>query len=729
MTKTRLLSCALLAPALLLTCRHVPPEPELMRLQAAAAEVTIVRDTFGVPHIYGPTDASVVFGLAYARAEDQFPLVEQYYAESLGRLSEILGPDHLVYDLLVRAMELERHARAEYERLPPELAALCRGFADGINLYLRTHPEVRRRVFDRFEPWFPLAGDRNFWSLYSLRNSPQRFGLRPDDLLARLSAAAPASTTPPSGSPGSGGQGCNAWAIAPSRSTTGHTMLLIDVHIALEPTYEFHLHSDEGLHVAGFANYGSGILPVSGFNERLGWMLTENAPDWVDLYLETFDDPAQPLAYRYGDGYRQAEEWADTVAVKTASGLERRSITFRRTHHGPILAERGGRQVALRVAGLSEGGILGQFYAMARARNLTEFQRALERNALSNQHLVYADADGNIYYVYNGLIPRRDPRIDWEAPVDGSDPATEWQGVHPLAERPQLLNPPDGFVQGCNGSPFLAAASDNLDPAAFPPYMVGAADRDNTRARRARQLLGRERPFSFEEFGQLPANSYLLEAAERLPALLAAWRALPTDDPLRRRLASPVAVLEGWDYIARVDSVPATLFLDWFERMFVPASRGKPAPEPLTTLAEVLTGLEAEWGTWRVPWGDVNRLQRVPRSQDAALPSGFSDDRPSLPAAGATGWAGTVNVFAGPKATGSRHRYGVFGRANTAVVEFGATVRAQSVTPFGVSFDPASPHFFDQAPLYAAGGLKPMWFDRAELADNAERGYHPGEGR
>jgi acyl-homoserine lactone acylase PvdQ len=304
MVKVRLLALALLATLAVPACRHVPPDPELTRLEEAAVEVTIVRDSYGVPHVYGPTDASVVFGLAYARAEDQFQLVEQYYAESVGRLAELLGPDHLVYDLLVRAFEVERHARAEYERLPPELAALCRGFADGVNYYLHTHPEVRPRLFDRFEPWFPLAGDRNFWSLYSLRNAPQRFGLLPDDLLGRLRPESAGRARPPSAAPG--GQACNAWAIAPSRSATGHTMLLIDAHVELEPTYEFHVHSDEGLHVAGFANFGAAILPITGFNERLGWMLSENAPDWVDIYAETFE-LARPLAYRYGDGCRMAE--------------------------------------------------------------------------------------------------------------------------------------------------------------------------------------------------------------------------------------------------------------------------------------------------------------------------------------------------------------------------------------------------------------------------------------
>jgi acyl-homoserine lactone acylase PvdQ len=706
-------------------------EPEQARLSRLAASVTITRDRYGVPHVDGPTDASVVFGAAYARAEDQFALMEGFYAEALGRKAEIVGREALGSDLLVRAMEIERHARAEYRRLGPELGDLCRGFADGVNYFLRTHPEVRPRLLERFEPWFPLAGELSFWSLYSLFNHPDRFGLRLDDLAALVAPGDPVAAAPSGGAPASAPSrmACNAWAVGPSRSASGRAMLLIDAHIALDAAYELHLHSRAGLHVAGFANYGYGILPITGFNERVAWMLTENSPDWVDLFEETFDDPRRPLAYRDGAGYREALAWQETVGVRSGDGVEQVVATFRKTRHGPILAERGGKAVAFRVAGLETGGVLGQLYAMARARNLEQFRAALAANALTNQNVVYADADGNILYVYNGLIPRRDPRYDWTHPVDGADPAAEWLGMHTLAERPQVLNPSGGWVQSCNASPFVVAPAGNPDPAAFPAYMVSAHDADHPRARMARLLLASRERFTREEFGTLQIDTRLLGAEDDVPALLSAFAGLPSRDPRRRRLRPVLEVLRAWDRRSAVDSVATTLYVHWHElaRQRLPGQGGAP-PDTLAALERAVDELEATWGTWRTAWGDVNRLQRSAAldALDGRGAAPFSDARPSVPIAGASGRLGTVNVFSSRHFPGARRRYGVSGRANTAVIELGDRVSAGSVTPFGQSLDPGSPHHLDQTQLYAAGALKPMWFWSDELEPHVERAYHPG---
>jgi acyl-homoserine lactone acylase PvdQ len=719
----------LLAAALVgLSCGPAA-DPELTRLEAMAESVTIIRDSYGVPHIYGPTDAAVVFGLAYARAEDQFQRIEEFYAESLGRLAELRGEEHLAYDLLVRSLELERHARAEYDRLTPELTTLCNAFADGLNYFLATHPNVRPRLFQRFEPWFPLAGELNFWSLYSLRNSAPSIGLQPEDILRRAAGTAPAPSPagPRAMHSASGGMACNAFAIAPSRTASGNAMLLIDAHISLEAAYELQLHSDQGLQIAGFANYGYGVLPIAGFNRRLGWMITENAVDWVDLYAETFDDPHDPLAYRYGDEVRRAVEWTEVVRVASPAGVKERSATFRKTHHGPILAERDGRQIAVKVAGLAEGGVLNQLYAMARATNLEQFQRALELGALTNQHLVYADRAGNIYYVYNGLIPRRDPRFDWTAPVDGSDPATEWQGFHSLADRPQVLNPPSGFIQNCNSSPFVTTTGDNPEPRSFPPYMVSPRDTDHFRSQRARRLLENTAGFSLDTFAAIPNDTYLLAADDNLPRLFNAFQALPEAAEVRRLVAPAVHELAAWDRRSAVDSVAASLFIHWYGTiLFEPPSTSTGEDPLVPALAAVMAGLEADWGSWRVPWGEINRLRRPPPPADAAQ---IDTDDVGLPIAGAPAWAGTVNAFYTIKPEGSKRRFGVAGRANTAVIEFGNPISARSVIPFGQSQDPQSPHYLDQATLYFAGELKPMWSSREELEGHIESAYHPGEER
>jgi acyl-homoserine lactone acylase PvdQ len=313
--------------------------------------------------------------------------------------------------------------------------------------------------------------------------------------------------------------------------------------------------------------------------------------------------------------------------------------------------------------------------------------------------------------------------------VDGSDPATEWQGFHSLAERPQVLNPPSGFIQNCNSSPFMTTVGDNPKPEDFPPYMVGARDTDYPRSRMARRILDETESFTFEEFGRTPSTNYLLETEVRLPDLFAAFNGLDAGDPIRQRLEPAIAELEGWDRTSRVDDVATSLFVLWYERAILPAVRSGAEPgDPLAALGEVMNELESDWGTWSIPFGEINRLQRVPGAA-AGLGSdpAFSDDRESVATAGTSGWMGTVNTFYTVKPEGSRRRYGRSGRSNTAVVEFADRVRARSIMPFGNSIDPSSPHFVDQMPIYAAGGLKPMWFYRDELETNVEREYHPGE--
>jgi acyl-homoserine-lactone acylase len=431
---------------------------DIQRMEEMARSVTIYRDTYGVPHIYGPTDASVVFGFMYARAEDEFFRIENYYTISLGRAAEVYGKNWLPVDILVHATELPRLSQEEYKRLSPKHKALCDAFADGLNYFLMTHPEVKPKLITRFEPWYALAGERRFWSLYAFEwrgitwNEIMKVAF-PDE--TQSPAKKNVSLPIPS---------CNEFAIAPSRSTTGKTMLVIDTHIQLDNSFEAHLHSDEGWNYAGFATWGNGIFPLIGHNQNLGWMYANNFTDWIDLYEETFDNPDDPLAYRYGDEYRTASTWTGVIKVKTEDGVEEKTITFRKTHHGPILAIRKGKPIAVKIGKIEEGGVMQQNYAMSKARNLNEFKQALDTNAIVNQNIVYADDEGNIYYVYNGLIPRRDDSFDWSKQVDGSDPTTEWSGYHSLAERPQVLNPACGFVQNCNSSPFLTTPDENPNP-------------------------------------------------------------------------------------------------------------------------------------------------------------------------------------------------------------------------------------------------------------------------
>jgi acyl-homoserine-lactone acylase len=703
---------------------------ELDRMEKMAKSVTIYRDTYGVAHVYGPTDASVVFGFMYARAEDEFFRIERYYTESLGRFSEIMGEEALAWDILVKAVEIEKYSKEEYKHLSPDLRALCDAFADGLNYYLLKNPDVEAKYLPRFEPWFVLAGERAFWSLYGFVQNWH--GITREDLLAMASPVVTKSS-PESTLQSEINQhrkakyalGCAEWALGPSKSATGNAMLLIDTHIPLDPVYEVHLHSDEGLNVAGFINYGYGILPIIGHNQHLGWMLAENRTDWVDLYEETFDDPDNPFAYRYGKEYRTATEWKDALKIKTENGVETKNVTFRKTHHGPILAKRNGNSIAVKVARIDRGGLLDQFYAMNKARNLEEFKKALDINAITNQNIVYADDEGNIFYVYNGLIPKRNPRFDWSKAVDGSNPETDWQEYHILEERPQVLNPKCGFVQNCNSSPFTTTLHENPSSSDFPDYMVWIHERDTSRAKMARRLLASKEKFTFDEFCRLPFDNYLLAAEEKLPLLFKEWNNLKESNPSRAETLKPVIErLSSWNNRSTIESVPAALFILWLERTF---PRGKSSHKGdwfmIGKLEEVIKDLEKDWGTWRIAWGEINRLQR----RDLCLEEKFSDEKMSLPVAGATAWAGTVNVFYSQSQQGLKRRYGIAGRANLSIIEFGKEVKARSLVPYGTSSDPNSEHYFDQAELYSKGKLKPAWYTLPEIKANLERSYHPGE--
>jgi acyl-homoserine-lactone acylase len=686
-----------------------------------ARSVTIYRDTYGVPHVYGPTDASVVYGLAWAQAEDNFAHLEDNFIRSLGRGAEAHGEEALREDQTARALEIPRLAREEYARATPRMKALLDAYAAGLNAYLARHPEVKPALLTRFEPWHPLA--------------LMRFKYYQGEFIGYAGLDAADLKVVVEEKPAERPQGSNAWAVAPGKSASGHPMLLINPHVSFfgpGQYYECHVHSDEGWNFSGVGRYGL-PFPYMGHNEALGWANTDNYPDTGDLYLETFDDPARPLAYRYGKEHRMATWWTEEIRVKGPSGLETRRFTFRKTHHGAILSEKDGKPVAVKLAKLEEGGWLDQVYEMTKARSLPELKTALRRGAIPYMNVTYADRDGNIFYAYNGAVPRRSPKFDWRKPVDGSDPETEWQGYHPFDELPQLANPASGFVQNCNSSPFVTTSSGNLNPAGYPKYMIGP-EPDTPRAQVSRQVLTEKEKFNFEEWTRAAVDTRVLAAKKEVPGIVEEWERLRAADAARAEETAPlVAELRGWDRVSRADSVPMSLFMGWLREnediQENPAGKDQPWPR-VRALEAARKALEKDWGTWRVAWGETNRLQRV--RWDGSEP--FSDALPSLGVPGGPGFIGIVFNFYQRRpnsplkvAPGSKRGYGTYGNSYVSVVEFGPTVKARSIVYFGQSGDPKSPHYLDQAPLYAKGEFKPAWFTLEEIKAHLERAYRPGE--
>ncbi len=701
-----------------------------------ARSVTIYRDTFGVPHIYGRTDASVVFGLMYAQAEDNFWQLEEDHINRLGRASEIYGQSRLAGDLMARLFETNRRAQDEYKNLSPPMRKLCDAYAAGINYYIEKHPEVRPRLINRFEPWFVLIPGAS---------SPLALGITLPEIQTLFKELPAAPQTPPSGESAES-EGSNMWAISPQKSASGHALLFINPHVGFfggVQRYEAHLHSKQGLNISGFAMLGSPFI-WSGHNETLGWSHTNTGADSTDVYVETFDNPQNPLAYRYGNDYRNAVEWTDEIRINNQGNVETKRFTFRKTHHGAIVALRAGKSLAVSAASVEVNGkLFEQKWAMARARSLNEFKSAMAQRGLTGSNTIYADRQGNIFYIHGNAMPRRSTKFDWSKPVDGSDPETDWRGFHELSELPQVLNPSSGFIQNCNSTPFLTSTADNPERSKFPVYM--APDPDTPRAQMSRRILSSKPKFTFEEWTQASLNTHLILAETLVPEIVSIWETLRQSDAAKaNKLAEPIAVLKSWDYDSRIDSVPTTLFMLYFEQLqrinreraatqtanptLAPTTLGEQlnkidAAAKTTAFERALNELQSDYGKWQVAWGEVNRLQRIHTSGTLEK---FDDAKPSVPVPGASGQPGSLFTFNTRREAGQKRRYGVSGNSYLAVVEFSPRVRARSLLVLGQSADPKSPHFFDQAELYSTKKYKPAWFELKEIKRNLERSYHPG---
>ncbi|MEX0711812.1 MAG: penicillin acylase family protein [Pirellulales bacterium] len=724
---TSLIVCACIAGERGWAGEKRPAIEPIVSAAQLASTAAIHRDAYGVPHIEGPTDEAVVFAFAYAQAEDYFWQIEDTYILCLGRYSEAHGPQGLNSDLLNRAFEIVPRSKADFEDLEPEMQALCEAFVRGLNYYLRTHPEVKPRVIEHFEPWHVLAYGRHLTLELAFRYTRLTNNYAPRTN-PNIAAAV----------------GSNGWAIGPSRTRSGHAMLFANPHqpwFGFGQLYEAHLRSGEGWNFSGATFFGS-PLPTMGHNEHLGWTFTTNEPDIADVWRVTFDDPHNRLNYRYDGGYRTATEWQDSVKIKAPNGLKEKSYTFRKTHHGPIVAKESEQvQLAVRIAKLYEALLLRQMKQMVRATNLEEFKQGMGTLNFPIMNAVYADKEGNIYFLYNGIVPRRDPRFDWSKPVDGSDPRTEWQGYHTLDELPQLLNPPEGYVQNCNSTPFTTTHGVNPRREDFPAYMVEDKDDDKRRAKISRQLLMAMHGVTFENLKVAAFDTTNYWAQHELPLYKEAFEELKQTHPLLAATAAPyLEHLLGWNCRTTADSTQAALCVAWYEAMYGTIYPGETLQErfvndvPLRfkALIDAAAKLRSIHGDWRVPWGDVYRIQRHADVADF-INVPFDDSLPSLPCLGSHGPMGVVfTQYYTPtirlpfgKNYLSKH-YGVVGYTYTGVFEFGPRIRGATLSHFGASGDPESPHYFDQAKLLSECRLKPELFYRADVLAGAKRSYSPG---
>ena len=739
MLRPRLIATALLGAAAF-TAPAVHAEPvlkpgaqqatasaDLARWKKAAQQVTILRDKWGIPHVFGKTDADAVFGMIYAQAEDDFNRVELNYINAMGRLAEVEGEKEIWRDLRMKMYIQPDAMKAKYAASPAWLQKLMNAFADGLNWYLHTHPEVKPKLITRFEPWMALSfsegsigGDIESIDLKQLERF---YGKRTE--LAQLDMGKGFDPEP---------RGSNGFAISPKLSKSGRALLMINPHTSFYFRPEVHMVSEEGLNAYGAVTWGQFFI-YQGFNDKLGWMHTSGGGDVIDEYLETVTERGGKFFYKYGEGERQVRAVPVTLPYKTPGGaMASRTVTAYFTHHGPVVRELDGKWVAVKM--MDEPlKALTQSYTRTKAKNYNAFYKAMELRTNSSNNTVYADADGNIAYFHGNFIPRRDPRFDWSKPVDGSNPATEWKGLHDIKETITLFNPSSGYISNTNNWPFSSAGASSPKRQDYPDYMWSLPE--NARGRHAERVLKGAKDFTIDSLIAASYDSHLTAFEPLLPQLLNDYDALPASDPRKAQLAEQVAVLRNWDQRYATASVPTSLAVYWAQDMVAqhgPRARAQGTPvvdfitarlsaeERLASLARATDKLQSDFGDWRTPWGEINRFQRISGDIDQQ----YDDSKPSWPVAFASANWGSLASFGMVAKQKTKRIYGDRGNSFVAAVEFGPRVRAKSILAGGQSGDPRSPHFSDQAEMYSRGEFKDVLFYREDIEKQLERRYHPG---
>jgi len=716
----------ILAVACVSAAARASQDQDLARWDREARNVTIIRDDWGIAHVYGKTDADAVFGMEYAQAEDDFNRVETNYINAMGRLAETEGESKIYQDLRMKLFVDPEELKRDYAGSPAWLKTLMNAFADGLNFYLYKHPQVKPRVINRFEPWMALSftegsigGDIDRVNLTQLAAF---YGKEP---LAWASQADPDETADPGGS--------NGIAIAPSNTLNHHALLLINPHTSFYFRSELQMVSDEGLDAYGAVTWGQ-FFVYQGFNPHIGWMHTTSGVNDGSEYLETVEEKGDRFYYRHG--YKELPVFVNEISVPyiTAHGMAAKKFVVCRTQHGPVIGEQNGKWITIRLMQQPVKALI-QDYTRTKAVDFQSFRRTMELHTNSSNNTVYADSGGNIAYFHGDFIPRRDDRFDWTKPVDGSDPATDWHGLLSLEETPHLFNPPRGWIYNSNDAPWSAAGPGSLRKEDFPRYVETGGE--SARGLHAVRVLEGRKDFTVDSLMGAAFDSYLPWFEKTVPALLKAWDDDPDSDPLKAKLADEIALLRAWDLRWGVESVPTSLAVFWGEEIArrvrgEAASAGMPvydyvgskvpAAELLRSLAAASDRLTADFGSWKTRWGEINRFQRL---DDDILPH-FDDARPSIPVGFTYSLWGSLASFAARPYPGTKKWYGTAGNSFVAVVEFGKTVRARAVTAGGESGNPSSPHFDDEAKRYSTGDLRQVYFYRPQLDGHTESAYHPG---
>jgi len=700
--------------------------PEQERWSKHAVNTEIIRDDFGVPHVYGKTDADAVFGMLYAQCEDDFNRVEHNYIWAIGRLAEVEGESALYSDLRARLFMTKVEAIEKYESSPEWLKELCVAFADGVNYYLAKHPEVQPKLLTRVEPWMPMyfsegsiGGDIE---RVSTRKIKEFYGSKDNNLaihdgMIRLRGDEP--------------RGSNGFAIAGSKTASGNAMLLINPHTSFFFRGEIHVVSEEGLNAYGAVTWGQ-FFVYQGFNDKTGWMHTSTGTDIIDEFLEIVEPSQSGLTYKYGEENRAVDSTEVVLSFKTDEGNDERSFMTYRTHHGPITHREGDKWVSTALM-WSPVKALEQSFIRTKKSNHQEFHQIMDIRTNSSNNTVYADADGTIAYYHGNFIPKRNTAFDYTQPVDGSNPATDWQGLHALEETIIVKNPDNGWIQNCNSTPFTSAAENSPKREDYPRYMSSYPE--NYRGIHAIPLLTKAQNLTLDKLLDLAYDPYLPGAEVLISGLKIAYINVGSQD---EDVQKTMDILSSWDYKVNIESEAMTLaqFYSnaYYRSGFIPEglnrsqrmnymSKESSDEERLQVLKQAIEQLKEDFGNVATAWGEFNRYQRY----NGDINQLYYDSLPSTPVGMASAAWGALASYGTRSAEHNKKQYGAYGNSFVAVVEFGDKVSAKSMLVGGQSGDPNSPHFDDQVQPYVDRQFKDVAYYREDVLKRAKRTYRLDE--
>lgn len=705
---------------------------EISRWQHQAARVTIVRDNWGIPHIYGKSDADAVFGLLYAQCEDDFKRVETNYIEKLGRTAEVKGESALASDLYTRLIIDSAAAVADYKNSPAWLRKLMNAYADGVNYYLATHPAVKPALLKRFEPWFTLMWtDGSIGAIstgdVSVRDVRALYLQDTEQMGANVTPQEEQLT------------GSNGFALAPSKTLSGNAILYINPHVTFYFRPEVHAVSEEGLNTYGAVTWGQ-FFVYQGFNQHCGWMHTSSAVDVADNYIEKTVEKNGKLFYVFDKSEKPVVERKLTLRYKAGESLLSRTVTVYFTHHGPVMAKRNGEWISVRSYNRSLTSLI-QSWQRTKSTGFASFTKTMELRSNTSNNTVFADDKGNIAYWHGNYVPRRDASLNWAKPVDGTTSATEWKGLHTLAEIVHVYNPATGWIQNCNSTPFAVSGSSSPKKEQYPVYM--APDGENFRAINAARVLSRGSAFTLDKTIAAGYDPTLTAFEVLVPALVSAFeKDVKSGDSLYAQLHEAIAILKQWDFRCNENSVATTLAVDWGRQLTPAMMRARverenadqvdrtkkfaasaSVQELAVPLLTAMRDLEKRFGTWNMPWGEINRYQRLTSDLDER----FDDKEPSLPVGFTSSQWGMLAAYSSRTFQGTNKRYGFGGASFICAVEFGKKVKAKSLLTGGESGDPSSKHFTDQALMYTKGQFKDVLFYKEDVLKHAEETYRPGK--